>query len=127
MLIINNNLFIFYKVECCTKTEKKLKLKKNQTFLLNSTTPPHVQSTTQQFENASINKWSTTTYPQQSSEHPETDNTPINDNDDARFVPILLGIFIPLCIFSLLFCYYKRKSKLFFFRLVIQWPKFTII
>lgn len=95
------------------RLKKKFKLK--IFFLLNSTTPPHVQSTTQQFENASSNKWSTTTHPQQPSEHPELDNTPINDNDDALFVPILLGIFIPLCIFSLLFGYYISKSKLVFF------------
>lgn len=82
-----------------------------ETFLLHSITPPHIQSTTQQFE--SVNKWngSTTTHPQQSSEHPQLDNVPINDNDDALFVPILLGIFIPLCFLSLLCGYYIKRSK----------------
>uniref|UniRef100_A0A8W8MJJ0 FZ domain-containing protein n=1 Tax=Magallana gigas TaxID=29159 RepID=A0A8W8MJJ0_MAGGI len=78
-----------------------------------SITPPHIQSTTQQFE--SVNKWngSTTTHPQQSSEHPQFDNVPINDNDDALFVPILLGIVIPLCFLSLLCGYYiKRKHQI---------------
>lgn len=114
MLIINNTLLIFDKIECYTKTGIFLKtFYKN--ILLNSTTPPHTQSTTQQFKNASINKWngSTTTHPQQSSEHPELDNTPINDNDDALFVPILLGILTPICILSLLSGYYISKFIFF--------------
>lgn len=91
----SNNLF-----KCCLET-----------FPLHSITPPHSQSTTQQFE--SVNKWngSSTTHPQQSSEHPQLDNVPINDNDDALFVPILLGIFIPLCFLSLLCGYYIKRSK----------------
>lgn len=100
------------------KIKKKIKIlkKKQKTFSLNSITPPHIQSTTQQFENVFINERnrSTTTYPKQSSEHPALDNTPINNNDGALFVPILLGIFIPLCILSLLSGYYKIKSKFIF-------------
>lgn len=82
-----------------------------ETFSLHSITPPHIQSTTQQFE--SVNKWngSSTTHPQQSSEHPQLDNVPINDNDDALLVPILLGIVIPLCFLSLLCGYYIKRSK----------------
>lgn len=101
MLIINNTLLIFYKIECYTKTEIFLKnFYKN--ILLNSTTPPHIQSTTQLFKNASINKW-----------NGSLDNTPINDNDEALFVPILLGILTPICILSLLSGYYISKFIFF--------------
>lgn len=85
-----------------------------ETFLLYSITPPHIQSTTQQFESILTNTWNgstTTNNPQQSPVHPQLDNAPINDNDDALFVPILLGIFIPFCFLSLLCGYYIKRSK----------------
>lgn len=92
-----------------------------ETCSLHSITPHQIQSTTQQFQ--SVNKWngSTTTHPQQSSEHPQLDNVPIKDNDDALFVPILLGIFIPLCFLSLLCgCYVKRSKRTI---IVFTWKK----
>lgn len=84
-----------------------------ETFSFYSIGPPHIQSTTKQFENVLTNEWngSTTTHLQQSSEHPQLDNAPLNGNDDALFVPILLGIVIPFCFFSLLCAYYKKRSK----------------
>ncbi|XP_065926097.1 uncharacterized protein [Magallana gigas] len=59
-----------------------------------STTRPHIQSTTQQFKNGSINEWNRSTN---------------NDDDGALFAAILLGIFILLCILSLLSAYYMIK------------------
>lgn len=87
-----------------------------KTFSLHSITP-HIQSTTQQFENVLTKEWSgsTTSHPQQSSEHPQLDNTPINGNGDAIFGPTVLGIFILLCILSLLSGYYVIISKFIFF------------
>uniref|UniRef100_A0A8W8II71 Uncharacterized protein n=1 Tax=Magallana gigas TaxID=29159 RepID=A0A8W8II71_MAGGI len=100
----------FFKYQACISIGNKCFLAEPS---CKSITPPHIQSTTQLFE--SVNKWngSTTTHPQQSSEHPQLDNVPINDNDDALLVPILLGIVIPLCFLSLLCGYYiKRKYRI---------------
>ncbi|XP_065926160.1 uncharacterized protein [Magallana gigas] len=80
-----------------------------------SKTSFRIQNGSRHFENVSTNEWngSTTTHSQLSSERPQLDITPINDDDDTLLVPIVLGISIPLCILSLLFGYYiKRKYQL---------------
>lgn len=105
LFVIVNNVTqtIFFK--CCFET-----------FSFNSKTSFRIQNGTRHFENVSTNGWngSTTTHPQLSSERPQLDNTPINDDDDALFVPIVLGISFLLCILSLLLFYYIKRSKIIF-------------
>lgn len=58
----------------------------------------------------------TYTYPHQSTEETRTENTSTNDEEKLTLIAIVLGTFIPICLFSVLCGYFvfHKKSKTVF-------------